>query len=335
MIDSDIFLQMNDYGKNKLPFLFIIDFDLKQPLLWRLNEVNSSEILYKINNQKNYQIAENQIINSQKSIEFEKQPFNFELYKQAFDLVKQNLLWGNSYLLNLSAPTLIKTNLSLKGIFLKSQAKYKIWYKDEWVCFSPEKFIQIQNGKIASFPMKGTIDADIMNAEAIILADEKELAEHNTIVDLIRNDLNRVSKKVKVEKFRYIDRIKTNFKTLLQVSSKIVGEVGEEYPANIGTLLMKLLPAGSISGAPKKKTVEIIHQAESVFKIEGQNYQRNYYTGVCGFFDGQNLDAGVMIRFIEKIGGNLYFKSGGGITVFSEAAYEYKEMLDKVYLPIY
>jgi para-aminobenzoate synthetase component 1 len=326
---------MNDYGKNKLPFLFIIDFDLKQPLLWRLNEVNSSEILYKINNQKNYQIAENQIINSQKSIEFEKQPFNFELYKQAFDLVKQNLLWGNSYLLNLSAPTLIKTNLSLKGIFLKSQAKYKIWYKDEWVCFSPEKFIQIQNGKIASFPMKGTIDADIMNAEAIILADEKELAEHNTIVDLIRNDLNRVSKKVKVEKFRYIDRIKTNFKTLLQVSSKIVGEVGEEYPANIGTLLMKLLPAGSISGAPKKKTVEIIHQAESVFKIEGQNYQRNYYTGVCGFFDGQNLDAGVMIRFIEKIGGNLYFKSGGGITVFSEAAYEYKEMLDKVYLPIY
>lgn len=335
MLYPDFVLQMNEYGKNKIPFLFILDFDLQKPLIWRKEEIKPAEILYKINADKNYQIADNQNLISQKEISFAKFPVDFFTYQKAFHLVKQNLLWGNSYLLNLSAPTQIQTNLSLKGIFLKSQAKYKIWLKDKFVCFSPEKFIQIQNRQIASFPMKGTIDAEIPDAEAIILADEKEFAEHNTIVDLIRNDLNMVSKKVKVEKFRYIEQIKTNFKTLLQVSSKISGRVGEEYPANIGTLLYKLLPAGSISGAPKRKTVEIIKEAEAIFQVKNQIYQREYYTGICGFFDGENLDSGVMIRFIELIDNDLYFKSGGGITAFSEVESEYQEMIDKVYLAIF
>jgi para-aminobenzoate synthetase component 1 len=89
--------------------------------------------------------------------------------------------------------------------------------------------------------------------------------------------------------------------------------------------LFELLPAGSISGAPKEKTVEIIKQTET--------YKRGYYTGICGIFDGQNLDSGVMIRFIEKQGSQYYFKSGGGITVNSIAEEEYHEMIQKVYLP--
>jgi len=172
--------------------------------------------------------------------------------------------------------------------------------------------------------MKGTIAADIPNAKAIILADKKEKAEHSTIVDLIRNDLNLVATKVKVERFRYVEKIRTRQKDLLQVSSEITGSLPTNYAEQIGDILMKLLPAGSISGAPKKKTVEIIQAAE------GQ--ERGYYTGVFGYFDGKNLDSGVMIRYIEKNANGLYYRSGGGITTFSDCEKEYQELLDKIYV---
>ncbi|MEY4539350.1 MAG: hypothetical protein RLZZ306_1107, partial [Bacteroidota bacterium] len=157
--------------------------------------------------------------------------------------------------------------------------------------------------------------------------DKKEFAEHTTIVDLIRNDISMISEKVWVEKFRYISRIHTHEGDLLQVSSEICGKLAADYQSQIGTLLFKLLPAGSICGAPKPQTLAIIKAAE--------NYNRGYYTGVFGIFDGKNLDSSVMIRFIEKQeDGTLIFKSGGGITVFSDARSEYQEMIDKVYLPI-
>jgi para-aminobenzoate synthetase component I len=183
--------------------------------------------------------------------------------------------------------------------------------------------------------MKGTIDASIPNAEQIILADHKESAEHYTIVDLLRNDLSQISKNVRVEKFRYIDSVQTQNKTLLQVSSKIVGDLGKDYAAHLGDLLFALLPAGSVSGAPKRKTVEIILAAEQCFQINGKPYERDYYTGVFGYFDGENLDTSVMIRFIQALDNQLVFKSGGGITFMSQVSPEYQELIDKVYLPIY
>lgn len=77
----------------------------------------------------------------------------------------------------------------------------------------------------------------------------------------------------------------------------------------------------------RKKTLEIIEEAES--------YERGYYTGIFGIFDGKDLDSAVMIRFIENINGNLYFKSGGGITFMSNPEQEYQELIDKVYVPIF
>ena len=89
-----------------------------------------------------------------------------------------------------------------------------------------------------------------------------------------------------------------------------------------------MLPAGSITGAPKKKTVEIIREAET--------YRRGFYTGVMGYFDGNNLDSGVLIRFLEQGEDNrMIFKSGGGITFQSDVNDEYDEMKKKVYVPIY
>ena len=174
--------------------------------------------------------------------------------------------------------------------------------------------------------MKGTIDASSPDAGISILNDPKETAEHNTIVDLIRNDLNRVAKDVRVDRFRYIEEINTHEKSLLQVSSEISGILPENYMARLGNIFRTLLPAGSVSGAPKKKTLEIIHEAET--------YKRGFYTGVFGLFDGSKLDSGVMIRFIKSDEGQLTFCSGGGITARSNARNEYEELLDKVYVPI-
>ena len=174
--------------------------------------------------------------------------------------------------------------------------------------------------------MKGTIDAAIPDAEKIIMENRKELAEHVTIVDLIRNDISMVAVDVHVETFRYVEKIHSCGKDLLQVSSKISGILECGFPDHVGNIIETLLPAGSITGAPKMKTVEIIKEVEG--------YNRGYYTGVFGYFDGKNLDSCVMIRFIEKINGTMFYKSGGGITVYSDPHSEYNELIDKIYVPV-
>ena len=152
------------------------------------------------------------------------------------------------------------------------------------------------------------------------------MAEHHTIVDLIRNDLSIVATDVQVNRLMYIDRISTNRGDLLQMSSQISGQLPADYRQSIGTILAKLLPAGSICGAPKPKTLEIIRQVEC--------YQRGYYTGVFGVFDGKDLDSCVLIRYLEMEGGELVFKSGGGITFLSYCQAEYNEIIQKIYVPI-
>ena len=233
---------------------------------------------------------------------------------------------GNSYLLNLTFPTILDTDMRLVEIFQNSSALYKLFYKDEFIINSPECFIQTRQNFIYSYPMKGTIDAAIANAEQNILENKKEIWEHNTIVDLIRNDLAMVSENISVTKFRYIEKIKTDRNELLQVSSEIRGELNENWRSQIGSMMIKMLPAGSISGAPKKKTIEIIRQAEK--------QDRGYYTGIFGIFDGTNIDSAVNIRYIEKTDSGLQYRSGGGITAMSNMKSEYQELLDKVYVPI-
>jgi len=318
-------LRMNELGKQGKAFFFLFDFELQKPIVYTKSELKKAGIWFDINGKKNFKLSRKFPIT--KKVVLEKERLSKSTYEKAFQLVQAEINAGNSYLLNLTFPTAIQTNLSLSEIFLRSQARYKLLMKSGVVVYSPEIFVQIKDGKIRSFPMKGTIDASIPNAAAIILADKKEKAEHCTIVDLIRNDLNLVASEVKVERFRYIEKIQTKQKDLLQVSSEISGTLPGNYVENIGDILMKLLPAGSISGAPKKKTIEIIQAAE------GQ--ERGYYTGVFGYFDGKNLDSGVMIRYIEKKEQQLYYRSGGGITTFSECEKEYQELLDKIYVPIY
>ncbi len=284
------------------------------------------EPLKSLNQNIKFQIASKDELAINQSKSLIKSPISFDEYKKKFDYIQEQILFGNSYLLNLTAKTKIETPLDLDEIYEKANAKFKLKYKDEFVCFSPERFVKIKKDKIYTYPMKGTIDASIANASAKILGDMKEMAEHTMVVDLLRNDLGIVAKKVRVEKFRYIDEIDAGDKKLLQVSSKISGELENNWNEKLGDILISLLPAGSITGTPKKKTVEILE------KIEG--YDRGYYTGVFGIFDGKSLDSSVMIRFIEKDkDGKLFYKSGGGITCDSDAYLEYQELLDKIYIP--
>jgi para-aminobenzoate synthetase component I len=318
---------LNEWGRNKVPFLFMIDFEMEKPLAWPLNEVNSDEVLFDINGFTNALPFAPDSKNQDFFFEIDHNTLSVEDYEQKFNQVAHHLHRGDSFLTNLTVKTKVETNRSLKELFYLSKARFKLWYKEQFLVFSPEIFIQIKNQKIFSFPMKGTIDASLPSAEKIILTDQKELAEHVTIVDLIRNDLSLVADSVNVARFRYVEKVRTHQKDLLQVSSEIQGTLPEDYRSHIGDILIKLLPAGSVSGAPKKKTMDIINETEGE--------KRGYYTGVFGYFDGENLDTGVMIRFIEKKENQLYFRSGGGITTQSKMETEYQEAIDKIYVPIY
>jgi len=320
--------QMNYLGALGIPFLFIIDY--KTEFGYVIKEVELDKRFIRFQSQSMSQglrVKRQESRIKSEQIEWELKPISQELYKLKFDYVQQQIHQGNSFLTNLTQPTEVKTNLTLLQLFQLGLAKYKLWINSQFTVLSPETFVQIHDGRISSFPMKGTIDAAIPNAAEIILNDPKEQAEHATIVDLIRNDLSLVADHVEVKRYRYIEKLTTNRHNLLQVSSEICGKLPKNYRERLADIIFSLLPAGSISGAPKPKTLEIIEKAEE--------YNRGFYTGVCGWFDGENLDSAVMIRFIEQQGEKLIFKSGGGITAKSELNKEYEELIQKIYVPVF
>lgn len=195
---------MNRMGKERSPFFFFTDFLGTRTWIRPIAEIDKNELQFNFNKHAGHKRAKNFI--------FEKFPISKDQFQDAYQYVVNQINYGNSYLVNLTLKTPIKTNLSLEEIFKFSKAKYKVFYKNQFVVFSPETFVKIENGHIYSYPMKGTIDASIPNAGEIILADVKETAEHVTIVDLIRNDLSQVAKKVNVTKFRFISEVQTHEK---------------------------------------------------------------------------------------------------------------------------
>ena len=308
-------------AKQREPFLFIISYNKSKQIVEPLKSI-SEDIFYKIENYRNYKAE----VAIDKEFFLKKSIVDFNQYQKSLNSVLEEIKSGNTYLLNLTFKTPIDTNLSLFEIFKYSKAKYKLYYRDEFICFSPEKFIEIEDNIISTYPMKGTIEAGILNAKEKILSNQKEMAEHIMIVDLMRNDLSMVGSNIRVEKFRYIDKIKAGDKELLQVSSKITARLPSNWRDNLGEILDKILPAGSITGTPKRSTINIIDRVE--------NYNRGFYTGIFGIFDGDNLYSAVMIRFIERDNDRLYYKSGGGITIDSSLESEYNELVDKIYIPI-
>ena len=336
----DFVEQLNQWGHEKKPFVFLIDFEQKKPLAWLVDDcpdwfqfkftkvssfksVDTSSLAFEntpINNVENSILTKAQ----QSKGLLIKHPITISDYQHQFNQVIKALQKGDSFLMNLTIPTPVQNTVNFQTYFDHAKSKYVVWLKNDFIAFSPETFIQIEAGTISTFPMKGTIDASLPNAKELLLNDPKELAEHATIVDLLRNDLSRVASKVRVTNFRYYEEIHTQSGKIGQVSSAIQGELPKDYAARIGSILYELLPAGSVSGAPKKKTAELIAS------IEGTD--RGYYTGIAGHFDGVDLDSCVLIRYL---GADQVYHSGGGITFQSDMASEYQEMINKVYVPVF
>lgn len=256
-----------------------------------------------------------------------KHPESIEQYGHRFQVVQDALRAGEISLINLTLATPIECELSLDEIFQNSKAKYRVLVRDHFVCFSPERFVHInKTGVISSHPMKGTISTSIPNAAQVIMNDPKEIAEHTDMVESMKIELARVGQNVSVPRFRYLDEIHTERGGLLQVSSEVKAELPHDWKEHLGEILQQLLPAGSIAGIPKAKALQIIEQAE--------HHERGYYSGISGYFNGEELDTSVMIRFIEQqADGSLIFHSGGGVTINSICEREYNEVLQKIYLP--
>lgn len=389
--------KINRLASQKEPFLFVINYQADEAFIRKLSDINPEECLFDFEGRGNWrenhskEMGDSKRIYEEISREIPKEisekkffkgtpldsPISWQItpplyndYERSFNIVKSNIMAGNSYLTNLTNRVPVSCNLSLEEIFHRAKGKYKLLLrrkrtqaedkahlKEEnieenltpFVCFSPETFVRIKGGRIYSYPMKGTLDASLPNAEKLLMEDRKEAAEHATIVDLIRNDLSRVAEDVRVDKYRYIDVLHTNKGDILQTSSEISGRLPEDYPHHLGEILDAQLPAGSITGAPKDKTMQIIQEAEG--------YDRGFYTGIMGIYDQGELNSAVMIRFIEeetspvdfeadgeknfkanegkkpKESRKLYFKAGGGITSKSDCRKEYEEVIQKIYLP--
>lgn len=188
---------------------------------------------------------------------------------------------------------------------------------------SPETLVKLEGGVLHTFPLAGTrprgktIEED-KALEAELLADEKELAEHNMLVDLGRNDLGKISRfgSVVVEKFHSIER----FSHVMHIGSTVRGEIRAEKDAL--DAVEAVLPAGTLSGAPKIRACQLIAELE--------NNKRGIYGGAIGYIDfAGNMDTCIAIRIAYKKNGRVFVRSGAGIVADSVPEKEYEECLNK------
>lgn len=188
---------------------------------------------------------------------------------------------------------------------------------------SPETLVKLEDGILHTFPLAGTrprgaTEAEDTALEADLLADEKEIAEHNMLVDLGRNDLGKISRfgSVQVEKLHSIER----YSHVMHIGSTIRGEIREDCDAL--DAIEAVLPAGTLSGAPKIRACQIIGELE--------NNKRGIYGGAIGYIDfAGNMDTCIAIRIAYKKNGRVFVRSGAGIVADSVPEKEYNECINK------
>lgn len=308
--------KINALGAAKTPFIFCINYDKTDGFVYEKEKI-PPHIKISIDKKQAAKPKSKPVITNST-------PISFCDYLCKIEAIKEHIKSGDIYLANLTCETKIQLSGSLLDIFDSSLAQFRLLVDGQFVVNSPEEFVKIEDGVISTYPMKGTADFDGEDSVKALIDDEKELAEHTMAVDLLRNDLAMVSTEVRVEEFRYPLIIEADGKKLIQTVSKISGKLGDNYESRLGDVLFALLPAGSITGTPKRKCIEILEKIE--------NYERGFYCGVFGEYDGRTLRSAVAIRYIEQTSEGYAYKSGGGITVDSNPKSEYEEMIKKVYL---
>ena len=203
---------------------------------------------------------------------------------------------------------------------------YMVYMKiddEEIMSTSPETLVRLENGRLTTFPVagsrpRGTTEEEDQELEADLLSDEKELSEHNMLVDLGRNDLGRISKFDSVEVTKYMMIHK--YSKIMHICSQVEGDIKDDCDAL--SAIESVLPAGTLSGAPKIRACEIIEELESE--------ERGVYGGALGYLDFTgNMDTCIAIRMAVKKDGRVYVQAGGGIVADSIPENEYRESANK------
>ncbi|MCQ2496410.1 MAG: anthranilate synthase component I [Lachnospiraceae bacterium] len=256
--------------------------------------------------------------------------FDKETYCNMVEKAKRHIFEGDIFQIvlsnRLSAPfegSLLDTYRVLRTV---NPSPYMFYFSGtdvEVAGASPETLVKLENGELHTFPLAGTrprgkTDAEDKALEKELLADEKELAEHNMLVDLGRNDLGRISKfgTVEVEKLHSIER----YSHVMHIGSTVRGEIRPECDAL--DAISAVLPAGTLSGAPKIRACQIIGELE--------NNKRGIYGGAIGYIDFTgNMDTCIAIRIAYKKNGKVFVRSGAGIVADSVPEKEYEECINK------
>ncbi len=256
--------------------------------------------------------------------------FSRDEYCRMVESAKQHIREGDIFQIvlsnRLSAPfkgSLFNTYRVLRTI---NPSPYMFYFSGtdvEVAGASPETLVKLDKGILHTFPLAGTrprgiTDEEDKALEKELLADEKELAEHNMLVDLGRNDLGKISKfgTVAVEKLHSIER----YSHVMHIGSTVRGEIRPECDAL--DAINAVLPAGTLSGAPKIKACQLIGELE--------NNKRGIYGGAIGYIDfSGNMDTCIAIRLIYKKNDTVFVRSGAGIVADSDPEKEYTECLNK------
>lgn len=327
---EDFVAKANDLGAQGRDFFYIIDFEKRMPFICPLDQLSSYGVsLYFRDFWSNF----DRHPSSAHKLTLDLDPVmpSATRYRQGFDLVQREQNMGNSYLTNLTWPIPLGLPVLPPDIEAHIQAPFIVKVDDlrispwPFICFSPESFVSIDGRSMTTRPIKGTARGSEVQGKRLMDSD-KELAEHITLVDLLRNDLGQLGTAVRVEQFRRMFAIPLGKENLYQTESIISAQLDPQWPNSLGTILDRLTPAGSVSGAPKRSTCDIIARAEPE--------ARGFYTGVAGIVLGNQMRSAVLIRYMEHHDSGLRFRSGGGITIYSSMEDEYRELEDKIGVPL-
>ena len=256
--------------------------------------------------------------------------FNGEQYKAMVEKAKRYIYEGDIFQVVLSN----RMEADMEGSLLYTYevlrklnpSPYMFYFSSDDIEIagaSPETLVKLENKTLSTYPLAGTrprgkTDDEDKVLEEGLLQDEKELSEHNMLVDLGRNDLGKISKfgTVRVDKYHQI----LKFSHVMHIGSTVVGEIRDDKSAL--DAVDAVLPAGTLSGAPKIRAMEIINELE--------NNKRGIYGGAIGYIDlAGNLDTCIAIRIAYKKKGKVYVRSGAGIVADSVPEKEHQECINK------
>lgn len=256
--------------------------------------------------------------------------FSEKQYCEMVEKAKEYIREGDIFQVVLSNPMRAEAEGSLFDTYrvlrTENPSPYMFYFSSDDIELSgasPETLAKLENGKISTFPLAGTRprgkdDEEDKALEAELLKDEKELAEHNMLVDLGRNDIGKVSEigSVKVEEYLSIER----FSHVMHIGSTVTGKIRADKDAV--DAVDAILPAGTLSGAPKFRACQIIEELE--------NDKRGVYGGAIGYLDFTgNMDTCIAIRLVYKKNGSICIRSGAGVVADSVPENEFRECINK------